>query len=487
MPQPSEYIKQVSDSRLHLNQPVLEDNSIEQNFHTTYVPLNVNQLESAVGDIRLTIQQDNQFYDDHNSFVRIRGQIVDDATGLGINSTKEGGTHETTFAHNGWSYMFNDGRMELQNQEIERYSEFGVNNTLYRNMCATADENEFGLDSCFALDTSYRKSVGVEGANTLKIDEVNSPTINGVPAAVNDGWHKRRQIFTRFTDTAASRGHFSFIIPLSQIFGFARDYKKLITGMSQSLIFTRRNILEGSRIALQCSDTFDPSTGYTPRIKLTEMSWSVPVVKPSLEMEDKLQRMLLDKVEYPLAYRPINTSRLTVPDGAHSFTWNVHSLAVNTETPLFGILAFTRNARTTGTETAVLRNTPSIFEDLDITDASMYANSTRIPQESRDYKMSTYDYMDAYQDLQMFKHKYLGIPVGTRSPIDVHDYKLFNAVHPFDLNYMPKQLRNGVINLKVQAKFGTAIPAGITAHLLLITKKIIHVRSDGNRFNVVQQ
>lgn len=491
----SEYVKQIVDPALMLDGKILEDNSIQERNFVSYPPTSQTALEANSGDIRLHINQTDQFTGLYDSWLRVQLKV---AQAGGTNYLK---ADQVALIHNAFFHLFATMRLEMNGQEIQRLEDCGIVNTLVRNILATVDDDHYGLDSGFKLDTSYRKTGGVAVSNGTTTNGTEYPIEKQGPSSaldigadlkaghttqVSEGFAERRQLFSRYA-TAGDRGRITLKIPLKEIFTFARDYVKYLYGFSYTLVLTRADVITASRRAVQTSVGLNKND---PIVSITKMEWVVPHVRPSLEIQDKLYRQILDKKEYPIAFRQQRTAKFQGTNAA-SFTWNANSVNVSSEKPLYALIAFTRDRDNDGASNAtakeVVENNHALFEDPQMIDIAIYANGVRIPQESRSDDSHTLNFADCYADFQEFKHKFLGLPAGVRSPISVFDFQLYNMCYVFDITRLPEQFRSGTVNITVKANAKNSFTSDLTAHMVLWTKQVMIAKSDGSRQTIIKQ
>lgn len=488
----AEFTKQVVDPGLVLDSKVIEDNSIQERTFVSYPPTSATTLGVASGDIRMHINQTDQFTGIYDSWLRFEAQFKRTAALL----TQ---AEQVAPIHNALYHLFSVMRLELNGQEVERIEDPGVILTMVQNALATVDDDVYGLDSCFKLDTSYRKTGGtvnvdatgtaqpVDGVGPSSAYNIGADLSAGQTTAKSEGWHERKQFISRNdTNTGDNVGKATFRIPLSKIFSFARDYTKYLYGYSYTLVLTRKDAAVAARIALQGNAAF---TRTDLAVSLDKVEWVVPHCRPSLEIQDKLYRQILDKVEYPIAFRQQRSAKYQTPN-TNSFTWNASSVNISSEKPLYALISFVRNTRfSNGNNTNLVRDNAALFDDPNMSDIAIYANGVRIPLETQSYQSNTLNIAGLYADFQDFKHKFLGLPAGVRSPISFFDFKLLNMCYVFDLTRLPEQFRSGTVNLTVKAMTnGSAGFAELyTAHMVLFTKQVMMARSDGTRFTLVRQ
>ena len=499
----TDYVKQTVDPSLEVGGPVLEDNSIESYDLMTVLPTASSSIDNPVGDLRFDINQSDQYLHLHKAFLHLRIQalnITNPNNKIPISAARENsdnvagdnavaGKYLGAPTHNAWAHLFSDVRWEINSQPIQRYHEFSTINTMHRTILSTTDTNDYGLDSgAFCLESGSR--LGGDGVVTsiksginLISDTINNnvPPVEPLSTLINKGFQKRRQYFTRFADTAAERGTMDFQIPLSEIFTFHRDYKQVIFGMSHALVMTFAEMTNAVKNFFQFNNDPTNPAIWVPGIKFEYAALMVPTVRPSLVMQEKFNRMILDKVEYPISFRGMRVSTFSVPDTS-DFSWNAASVSISSEQPLWCVIGFQNVFRDNK-----FNYTKSMFDNLNVTDISAYANGAKLPLQTRNYNRDKFGFSRPYNEFQSFKHDFDGYDKTSRSAVDQFDYTQLYPLYVIDLNRIPEQRRNGVVNISIQARLGSNAPAGTRAYMLLYTKSVMTAVSDGTRLNLVRQ
>lgn len=477
----SEYTKQVVDPALVLDSKVLEDNSVRDAQFVSYPPTSQTSIEGSSGVITCHINQTDQFYQLSESYVRVQLKISNAGTNLD-HANKSG---RVPLAHNGFWHLFDAIRLQVNGQDVERIEEPGHTLTMLQNALATTDDAERSLDTTFCPDSSYRLSDGPGLALNL-----NDNLASGETASKSEGWAKRLQYLNRYTASSDACGTVSLIIPLKWFMGFARDYKKVLYGMSFSLIFSRKDQATASRLAVQSEDlTTGGSTAdntiANPRVEIKSFDWVVKVLHPSVEVQDKLYQRIKHRAEYPIVYRRIRTAEYDVP-ASTSMSWNAASVQVANEQPLYAMLAFQRKVRTSGNDVNLVAQNASMFDFANVKDISVHINGFRVPNEIRDYDFSAGQFWESYHDFTTFKHKFLGIPMGSKSPFDIYDFGLFSPVHVIDLTQsVPESIRQSTTNITVKVSFKSDPGTNYKLYMNLITRDTLVARSDGSRFSLL--
>ena len=118
-----------------------------------------------------------------------------------------------SLTNNAMMYLFRDFRYELSGQKIEKINYVGQATTM------------LGL---LKYPDDFSKS---KGLNQLWYKDTTTQA-----QAQNVGWNVRKLYIINNSDP---KGSFSFRIPLKHIFGFCKDYDKVVYGFKHTLALTR--------------------------------------------------------------------------------------------------------------------------------------------------------------------------------------------------------------------------------------------------------
>lgn len=111
-------------------------------------------------------------------------------------------------------------------------------------------------------------------------------------------------------------GNLSFLIPLSHIFGFAEDYKKVIYGVKHSFSLHRNSNDNNSIFST------DPSK-YKANFTITKLNWLIPKILPSLENLNNLMNLFDSKKTVSIPFISRQLEDTNVPLSARDFTWKL--------------------------------------------------------------------------------------------------------------------------------------------------------------------
>jgi hypothetical protein len=196
----------MTEEVLNIREGFVNDDSVESfQFIEKDTDQGVASL-NASGEITITFQNQDAWFLPSESYLRIEGNLVTNAGGaLGDDAA-------VAFVNNGILQLFSTVRYYLGTQVIEYFENAGISTTIHNYL--TKSRNYQG-QGWFWLPDSVVSDVG----------------------ANNVSWRQRKYMIN--TQAANSNWNFSVMVPLSAIFNFCNDYKKVIYGMQHRISLTR--------------------------------------------------------------------------------------------------------------------------------------------------------------------------------------------------------------------------------------------------------
>ena len=195
-------------SILRITDPILSDDSIDKYENIEYEPVAGTNLNSSGADIRLTIETQDIFMHPSESFLIIEGELKKS------DNNPYADNDPISLTNNGIMHLFKRIRYDFSGQEIESLLHPGQATTM------------LGL---LKYPDDFSKS---KGLNQLWYKDTTDTAV----LADNVGFKIRHDYIIT---NSRPRGSFSFRIPLKHIFGFCRDYDKVVYGLKHNLTLTR--------------------------------------------------------------------------------------------------------------------------------------------------------------------------------------------------------------------------------------------------------
>ena len=123
---------------------------------------------------------------------------------------------------------------------------------------------------------------------------------------------------------------------------------------------------------------------------------------------------------------------------------------------------------------------PAVFDHCNLTSACVKLNGDRFPSDYLDVDFSRNDYTKLYEMADLFKREHFAINNligGTQ--IDFPSFKNLFPLLVFDVRHQSEQLRSNVMSIKLELKFGEAVPQNTHLYAIIISDRIFRLTSDG--------
>lgn len=434
---------QIIEDYLNIDEPVLLDESVEAFEYHEYEAQNPAAINNQ-GEIRIDIQDQDLYILPSKSYLLVEGLLVQNADGAVYAADAR-----ITLTNNAIMFMFNNVKYQLNNNEVENIFSPGQATTMkglltYSSDFALAE----GLNQCWQKDTLATSIIDLDN--------------NGY----NAGFATRQDFIITNPNP---RGTFSFVIPLSHVFGFFDDYNKVVYGVKHTLTLIRGS----DNDAIFRNNDVDAG-----KIVLSKLSWFVPHVKPSTVNKLSLYKIVEKKTKIPIGFRAIQCDSLAVPQST-AFSWRL-SVKSGAEKPRWIIVGFQ-----TGKSGNQERN-PALFDHIQVKNIYVMLNSDRYPIVDLHLNFTTCHTAQAYKMMRDFKAAYYG--VNEKESSNQISPKEFIDLYPLfviDVRKQSERLKNTVQDIVLKAEFNAQVAANTVAYALVISDRLLQLQSDGNKFALV--
>ena len=258
------------------------------------------------------------------------------------------------------------------------------------------------------------------------------------------------------------KGTFFVRIKLKDLFGFA-DQEKLTYGLGYTLTLKRNTnndvIIRGAGVD-------------AAKVVVKDIAWYISPYVPSLENQQLVMDQILNKDPSELFYTERTVFRKDVNTNNY-WTFELGN-SNNGSCPIFVNVGFqARNKIDSQT------HDNATFDKIPISNAVCKKGSEKYPDDGIecDYDRDIYD--QAYSEIENFYH--LKSETNLLNPfIDLHKFRTNYTYYVFDLSKQKDQIASQPIRLDF--KFSAAIDVAVyIAYALVLTPKLISIRSDGQR------
>ena len=421
---------------LNFTEENIVDEDIERFEFHEYESVNKNL--DTTGEIRINIEQQDLFTLPSEAYILVEGRL------LKADGNSYADADNITLVNNGIMHLFSQISYQLSNQNVETIFQPGQATTMLGYLKYPV---EFQLG---------------EGMNQLWQRD----TADSTDPATNTGFRNRQNYIITQSD---AKGTFSFCIPLNHIFGFADDYNKVLNGFKHTLTLVRK----------ADNDAIIRAEGATAgKVNLTKLSLFMPHVTPSVAASNTLYKVIESKVDVPLSFRSRQCDTTAVPV-SNTFSWRLSARTAN-ERPRYVIVGFQ-----TGKDGDQQKN-PSVFNHCNLKNMYVTLNSERYPAVDYDLDFSNNKYSRAFRDASKFDNRLYGVSdIITQPNLTALNYKSICPLFVFDVSKQAERLKSTVLDVQIKATFNANVSPGTIAYAVVISDKLLRIKSDGSRMNVV--
>ena len=406
---------------------------IEEYEFTEYLPISGTDLNGG-GEIRIAIETQDVFTHPSKSYLQFTGRLTK------ADGTAYADADLVSLTNDAMMFLFNEIRLSLAGTTIETSRICGQSNTMLK--AALKEAGPQDLASGWSKDTSA------------------DAALTNLGFAARQSW-----VIT----SPATKGSFQFIVPLSDIFGFAADYEQLLYGMRQELVLVRKTDSDA---------VFRAAAADAAKITLSKISWMMPHVTPNLTKKMELLELIESKAVLPVEFRRRQSETVSVAQSTE-LDW-ILSVKSSSEKPRYVLVAFQTDRANDETKN------PAIFDHCDLTSLSLFLSSTKYPKT--DYKLDwdKNGFSRSYDDFVNFKSSYYDVDSLLVKPgVGPSDYKSLFPIFVVDCSKQSERLKNTTITMRINATFKNAVPANTRAFACCISDRLCKFQSDGNKFSVL--
>lgn len=411
------------------------DESIEKIDYHEYCPNSTN-LNQAHADIRLIIQNQDQFILPHKSYIYLECKLEKEA------GTAYAVDDDITLVNNGLCYLFERISYEINGKEIEGYSNVGVATTMKGLVTYSADYNEGSL-------FLWKKDVG-KGIN-------------------NTGFKNRKKIIFQKNNT----GNFSAIIPLKHLFGFCENYRKIMYGLQHTLIL-RRNY--DDEAIIKSDDKEDGADKIDDgKVTVLKLSWYMPHVTLNDEAKLSLMKDIKNKTSIDIGFLNRQCERYNIVKGTKEIDWRLN-IAAGSEKPRYILVGIQETSEKQQTSNG------AIFSHFNYRNAFVQLNNERYPEHDLRVNYDMNNFIQPYKMVVDYFEEVLG---KEQLPFGLNAFESLFPILLFDTSNQSEKLKSSPIDIRVKVSFSKVIDKEAIAYALVLSDRFIKLESDGNKMNIV--
>ncbi|XP_047141448.2 uncharacterized protein LOC124816340 [Hydra vulgaris] len=408
---------------LDLTEDPFIDDSIFRYQFGEYTPQNGTNINDTV-PIKINIEMTDSFFKPSKAYIQVEGRLQ------AASGASYADIDVVTLTHNGIMHLFDRMAYDLSGQNIETVSNLGQATTM---LGMLKYSNDFQL---------------AEGLNQLWYKD----TVTDANLTTNVGFTVRQAYIIK---KPATKGTFSFCIPLNHIFGFCEDYTKVIYGFKHTLTLQRKNDNDA---------IFRSAAAAIGKVNLTKVSLWMPYVTPSDKARLTLNTIISNKAAIPVAFYSRSCETIT-PQQTSKLTWKLG--VKSDEKPRYIIVGFQTNRDNDQTQNA------SIFDHCNLTNMQVVINNIRYPEADYELSFSNQQVSRAYTDLSNFKENFCGIDkIISNCNITPSDYRDLYPLFVFDLRHQSERLKASSSDIVIIANFSENVPVGTEAFAIVRVKRV---------------
>lgn len=421
----------ITNEVLQLDEHSMKDDSIEK---IEFQEVVINDID-ARNTLNFIIDYTDQWILPCEAYIQFTGKIVKN------DGTAYAAAANIAFTNNGIMNYFRTARYMINNQDIEVVENPGEASLVMGLVDYSEDYAKMmGDQICFHVD---------------------GPTTTA--EAANLGFASRKAM----TWIEGTGHRFDFCIPLSHIYRFAKDVRKVFYGMTHNIELIKGNVND----AIMRAAAADAG-----KVTLTGASLWYPRVTPSLKEQAKLTKWIASSKQMNHLYQQVKHYSVNFVQAMTNPTWNITNYTGTSDRPRHVFITF---------QTVVKQNNQeqnnSVFDAMALTDISLYANNERLPYTPHKVDYANNQYGRVYRDLLNYRgvdNDYDGGMLITKK-----SFKAQYPIYHFDLEQSKEPLNNTTSLLQMKA---TLAPTGdYRAIAVILSDRELTFKADGKQMTLI--
>lgn len=428
-------IESVKENYLSIADPLEIDESVAEFKYDIHSPTPGSDLNHN-SQIKILVVDQSAYYLPFKSYLTLKGNFTKD------DGTKLIDANLVTLTNNSPMFLFDKIEYLIGDTTVESINYPG-HASLMKGMFAYP--KNFG--ECGGINLGWENDYDPEDQEELSLEK-------------RSGFKERHLRFNK-----KSKYNVSFIIPLGHIFGFCDEYRKMIFGLRHTLILNRcgnkNAIVKGANTAPDCV------------FNITDLTWTIPRILPSIDIDMKLTNLFNSKGTYPIGFLYRNLDSISVPQST-TFTWPL-GLKSSTEKPRYFIIGFQTNKSQNYLNAGV-------FDHCDLKTISVYLNAVQYPNISIVNNFATEDFSLSYYHAKQFRENYYKLSEHFNDfMITVADYKKYYPLFVIDTSKQSDRVKNSISDVRIVAEFRQPVPANTICYCLVLSDRMMKMVCDGSK------
>lgn len=381
---------------------------MEWHTHLPYASMTLNNSD----EVRIPVQQQDICVIPSLSYLYVEGKLLVETD----NSVPK----NTYFTNNAFAYLFDEIRYEINGVEVDRVRNPGIATTL---------------------------------KGYVSFNELNLRLMG------NAGWISSSTNMDVSSGSTDNNGNFSFCVPLSSLFGFAEDYRKMIVNARHELVLIRS---ASDKNAVQWKPATPADTVEAIKVKMEKLSWRIPYVTLSDEQRIALLKQLTKGTNIAVEYRGWELYEYPVLPSTTKQSWAVKT-ASQLEKPRYVIVAFQTNKK------ANMKENASHFNHCNLTNLKLHLNSVSYPYDDLKLDFSKNHYALLYDMYARFQESYYNMPA--RPLLGKDAFEKYAPLVVIDCSKQNESIRAAPVDIRLEFEVDKDFPANTSAYCLIIHDK----------------
>ncbi|XP_043479661.1 uncharacterized protein LOC122509561 [Leptopilina heterotoma] len=257
-------------------------------------------------------------------------------------------------------------------------------------------------------------------------------------------------------------GYFNVTIPLSMLFGFAEDYKKIVMNAKHELILIRsRNDLN----AVIQTGNLDNNEEF--KITINKIEWLVPYILPSDNNKIKLLKFIEKDPLISMSFRSWEMYEYPLLPESSRIMWQLKSSS-QLEKPRYVIVGFQTGRKNK------LKNTSCYFDHCNITNVKLFLNSQSYPYGNLNLNFDQNQYSLLHDMYANFQSSYYG--KDSEPTLAINTFKSKAPLIVIDCSKQNEFLKQSSVDVRLEFEARENIPADTTAYCLVIHDRIVQYK-----------
>lgn len=391
---------------LNIGSSIKRDDSIVRKQYHTYTPY--VQSYNNNDEVRIAIQSQDLYVLPSESYIYMEIAVARQAAPAvaGVAAAAEPAVR---FIYNFIPHFFSEIRYELNGYEIDRCKNPGITSTMKR-LAAQRQRNIHNLT-------------------------------------------------TTYDDANIAVRTYGLILPLSDVLGFADDYRRVVINAKHELILVRSrndvNTILGEAAA-------NGLIGITIR----KIQWKIPHIQLADHSKLKMLKMLEQKHTISIPFRSWDLYEIPQLPAATKHIWSVKTTTQLTK-PRYVIVGLQTNRNNN------LVADSSGFDHCDISDVKLYMNNEYYPYDNYNSNFDEGNFQDLlFAFLNIQNTYYYGTEKTNQAGLTANVF-LSRPLFAFDCTRNDESLMNSTVDVRVEINARENIPANTAAYCLIIHDNIV--------------